>query len=475
MVKKALIIAAGNGSRLRKDGNDTPKPLRKVAGVPLLKRILLTAHKAGISEFVIVVGYAQDQIRKAVASYNLDLNIEFVENPDWQKSNGISVLAARKAIREDFILLMSDHVVSVEALNQLRRVPLGQQRAVLAVDYKLGTIFDMDDATKVQVNRDGQIQAIDKELQEFNAVDTGMFLCSTRLFSALEEACVNGNCSLSDGIRLLAARKQMGTFNVGAAHWQDVDTKPALRHAESLLLDECRKSTDGWIARNINRRISLWMTKYLVRTNLSANHMTGLTTLVGVASGVFAARGDYWNLLIGAVLFQLASILDGVDGEMSRLTFTSSKTGQWLDTISDNLTYVCFISGLSIAAFKTQDTTLSVLGITTLIGMALALVVTFTFLLSFTDSGSMIAIQKDFQQNENGNWLWQFLRKIQFAIKRDFFALLFMVLALLNQMGAILWLCCIGTNMVWLVLLNYRLGLFKPAVRKEAVNSSVHS
>ena len=468
MVKKALIIAAGNGSRLSRGHKDTPKPLRKVGGIPLIKRIILTAKQAGLTEFVIVVGYQKERVMEAVRSYDLGVKIEFIENDDWQKSNGISVLAARERIHEDFVLLMSDHIFTAKTLQNLRRTPLGSNRALLAIDYKLGMIFDMDDATKVRVAPDGQIKAIDKQLQHFNAVDTGMFLCSSRLFSALEEASVNGDCSLSDGIRLLASRRQMGLFNIEGAYWQDVDTPAALNHAEKILLNDCRKASDGWVARHINRPISLWMTKYLIRTNMSANHMTGLTTLVGVASGIFAARGDYWNMLLGATLFQLASILDGVDGEMSRIKLTASRVGQWLDTISDNLSYVSFVTGLVIAVNRQASPVMNVVGLMTLIGVGLALLVLFSFLLRFTDSGSLRAIQEDLKRPTQESRIIRFTQKFLFAVRRDFFALLFLVLALFGQQDVILWLCCIGFNLIWIVMLNYRFGLFKSPITKEA-------
>ena len=68
MVKKAVIIAAGMGSRLNGQGCGRPKPLVKVAGVGLLKRAILTARRAGISEFAIVIGYRGDEIREAIAN-----------------------------------------------------------------------------------------------------------------------------------------------------------------------------------------------------------------------------------------------------------------------------------------------------------------------------------------------------------------------------------------------------------------------
>ena len=101
MVKKAVIIAAGRGSRLNGNGEDLPKPLVPVAGVGLLKRTILSAKRAGIGEFVIVTGFRGQEIREAIASDpQVDVQIDWVENPEWELGNGRSVLKAREYVNE---------------------------------------------------------------------------------------------------------------------------------------------------------------------------------------------------------------------------------------------------------------------------------------------------------------------------------------------------------------------------------------
>ncbi|MBI2338753.1 MAG: NTP transferase domain-containing protein [Deltaproteobacteria bacterium] len=468
MIKKALVIAAGSGSRLSQGENDIPKPLRKVAGLPLIKRIILSAKKAGITEFIVVVGYQKEKIIQALSREDLGgrpglgVKIEFIENPEWQKSNGISVLAAREAIRENFVLLMSDHIFDPRTLERLRDVRLGANGAVLAVDSNLGSVFDMDDATKVLVEKD-QVIAIDKKLSQYNAVDTGMFLATPDLFEALEEVKKEGDCSLSDGIRLLASRSRMGAFDIGDAYWQDVDTPTSLKQAEKILFNTCRKPTDGFISRHFNRHISLFISRLLIKTNLSANHVTGLTALVGILAGVFVARGDYWNVLLGAFLFKLSSILDGCDGEISKLKFSSSRLGQWLDTLSDNLTYVCFIIGVVMGVARLGNPHIALMGSLTVFGVGMTILTAFVYLVRNSNSGSLLVIQRDFNKFEGGP-LKKFFSRVQFMIKRDFFALLFFVMAVFGKLEWILWTSLVGSNIAWMVFLNSYLGLFKPTV-----------
>jgi choline kinase len=233
----ALILAAGNGSRLKNVSGALPKPLVSFNGRPLLEHILLGGRDAGIERFVIVVGYRADAIRSWVASRHFGgMRIDFVENPEYNKSNGISVLRGGEAIYQNFLLMMSDHIFESETAAALLRQRVDEDGTILAVDRKLESIFDMDDATKVRCVGDYIID-IGKELTRFDAVDTGMFLCTPAIFTALERATVNGNCSLSDGMRLLATNRKLRAFDIGDAIWQDVDTPEALTFGTNIFGD----------------------------------------------------------------------------------------------------------------------------------------------------------------------------------------------------------------------------------------------
>src|SRR5262245_720762 len=295
MIRQAVILAAGNGSRIQRFKDDVPKPLRKVCGMTLIKRAILTAKMAGIRDFVIVVGHKGDQIIASLSEDNsLDVNLQFVTNPDWNKSNGLSLLAVRPYIHGEFLLMMSDHIFDRHAVRKIVALTSPQEEVILAVDKKLDQIFDLEDATKVKL-LDDKIIRIGKELKAYDAYDTGLFRCSSSIFEVLERIHrEKGDVSLSEGMRFFAYQGQMGTCDISEYYWQDVDTPEALHHAEKLLFRSLRKPTDGWIARNINRPISLTLSRLLMKTPLSANHVTGLVTLIGILSGYFVSSGRYW-------------------------------------------------------------------------------------------------------------------------------------------------------------------------------------
>lgn len=232
-VKQCLILAAGNGTRLRAVSHGNPKPLVHFRGRPILEHVVLGAQQAGIERFVIVVGYRSDLIRRWFAKrWHGTVSVTWVENPEYHKSNGISVLRAREEFHENFLLLMADHVFDTRMAKTMLHQRLAPGEVILAVDPNIKQVFDLDDATKVRREGD-RIVDIGKEIGNYDALDTGMFGCSPALFDRLQSAVRDGNCSLSDGMRQLAQERRLRALEIGEARWQDLDTPEALAHAET--------------------------------------------------------------------------------------------------------------------------------------------------------------------------------------------------------------------------------------------------
>jgi histidinol-phosphate aminotransferase len=235
-VNRAIVLAAGLGSRLTEDGDLTPKPMRCVAGVPLIVRVLRTLQTAGIEEAIVVVGHCGQIIKNAVSSEDkLELSVTFVENHDYLKKNGVSVLAAAGYIDRECVLTMSDHLYSPELVRRLLAAQIPSSGGALAVDYDIPRCFDLDDATKVAIER-GRIVRIGKELDAYDALDTGVFRIGPSLVAELSRVVEqNGDASLSDGVQALSRRGVFAAVDVGKVRWIDVDTQPALERAETML------------------------------------------------------------------------------------------------------------------------------------------------------------------------------------------------------------------------------------------------
>jgi len=236
MIDLALILAAGHGSRLRHHVPVPHKALISIGGEPLLTRTCRTLAGIGLREIVIVTGHSGAAVRAALAEVEgLQADLMFVENERWTQSNGLSVLAAAERLDRQYLLLMADHVFDPALLRDIVHVSPGDEDVILAVDRKLGSIYDMDYATKVQVEGE-YIVDIGKELEEYNGVDAGLFACSGALVENLRSVEKSrGDCSVTDGVRSLAMHHRFRCFDIGDGWWQDIDTPGSLEHGARLL------------------------------------------------------------------------------------------------------------------------------------------------------------------------------------------------------------------------------------------------
>jgi choline kinase len=152
--KLALILAAGNGSRIAARSGDGPKPLVSLNGKPLLQHVMSNARDAGIERFVVVVGYRGQAIKEWYENHPLSgVQVTWIENRDFRKDNGVSVLCAKKVVREKFLLMMADHIFESETAKSLLHQPIGKDEVILAIDRNIASVFDIDDATKVRLEK----------------------------------------------------------------------------------------------------------------------------------------------------------------------------------------------------------------------------------------------------------------------------------------------------------------------------------
>ena len=233
-IAEAVILMAGSGSRLRGADESFLKPLVPILGRPLISYTIDALAGAGIRKINAVVGFESERLVAAVRRLvPAGIEICFIENPEWQKQNGISFLAAKDYVAAPFLLTMSDHLFD-EAIVDLLIESADLGCLNLAIDRKLNSIFDLDDAMKVQ-SRGDQVIAIGKNLHAYDAIDMGLFICPLEIFEYFERAKQRGDCSLADGVRLMAADNKVRAIDIGDAWWQDIDTPEMLQQAEKKL------------------------------------------------------------------------------------------------------------------------------------------------------------------------------------------------------------------------------------------------
>ena len=375
---KCLIIAAGKGSRLRQQGDS--KPLIPILGLPLIERVIRTAMEAGADDFLVVTGYQEELIRSFLVSLTdrLECSITPIFNEDWGKENGLSVLKAKEYLQEPFLLLMADHLFDPSIARELMVLALSDGEIALGVDGDTrNSSVDMEDVTRVKT-RDGKILDIGKGLTDFNGFDTGIFLCTPAIFKALERSAKqDGDTTLSGAVKILAAEGKAKTFEISGRFWIDVDDPAAFRRAEnSILADLKDKPNDGPVSRYLNRPVSIRISRRLVDHQITPNQISLFSFLCSVlAAGLFALDG-YFALLLGGLLAQFASIVDGCDGEVARLKYQCSAYGGWFDAVLDRYADAFLLFGLTWHAYTDKiDSFILLIGFMAIIG---------SFMLSYT-------------------------------------------------------------------------------------------
>ena len=343
-----LIIAAGRGSRLSE--KKLVKPLLRVAGLPLIERVILTAEEAGLKNFYVVTGYQRDRIEYYLSELSLrrKLNITCIYNQKWEsEGNGVSVLTASPYLKNTFVLLMADHLFEPSTLSDLIKQPIGEGEIILATDSRIkgNTNVDMEDVTRVKVEN-GFIVNIGKELPEYNAFDTGMFLCTHSIFSGIEESTAKGNSSLSGGVQVLADRGKAKVFDIDSRYWKDIDTVKDLKRAERHIFFRSGKPLDGWVSRKINRKVSTRIFSPLL-LNLFPDITPNIASIISFLTAILAGTAFFLlRPLPGAIILQIASILDGCDGEIARLKKTGTSFGGFLDSIFDRYADTFLLFGM---------------------------------------------------------------------------------------------------------------------------------
>ncbi|MGP7796090.1 NTP transferase domain-containing protein [Sphingomonas sp. CLY1604] len=229
MLTTGLLLAAGQGSRLR---TVTPyKPLCPVGGRALIDHALDGMAAAGLTRAIVSLGYGAEAIAAHLAARAWPLEVLTVMT-DWHQPNGVSALAARALVGEEgAVLAMCDHLVRPRHYRRLAKAGAGEGLR-LGIDRRLGHAWvDPLDVTCVATRGDA-IVAIGKGLEPHDCYDTGVFAVGQAFFAALATL---DSPSLTEGVRILAARGHAKVVDCSDLDWLDVDDAPAFAHAEGWM------------------------------------------------------------------------------------------------------------------------------------------------------------------------------------------------------------------------------------------------
>ena len=358
-IDTAVILAAGKGERISNTDGFVAKPLIKIFDVSLIERSIKNLiNNLNIKKIYIVTGFNHNEINNHLVKLQnkFSLNIEAVFAKDWEKGNGASFLAILDKIKhEQFYLLMVDHLFNDEFYKTILKYKINN-KSCLIISRTLSFLNDFNDATKVKVGGE-KINDIGKSIKDSNAFDTGFFILNSSEFNNVSKLSVRKKLSLTEVIQELVQQKKLYFIEVSEDSWFDIDTNQDLLKAKNYLLNNSNsKINDGSISKYINRPISKWITSKITDYPLTPNQISIVVFFVSMLSGLIISMEGYFFLLLGALLAQLSSILDGCDGEIARLKLLKSKFGGWFDQVLDRYSDLFIFTGLTFHTYFIHKT-----------------------------------------------------------------------------------------------------------------------
>jgi CDP-L-myo-inositol myo-inositolphosphotransferase len=339
-----VVLAAGRSQRLADVTGGGSKALIRLGGLTLVERAVRSLKQAGVAEVVVVTGSHAGPVGAVISRMGVS-RVRCLLAEDWELGNGASLAAAEPVVGDEplFALVMADHVFSERAFTELLRAG---QPAVL-VDPAPGPSV-WEEGCRVRFHQ-GRATAFGKHLAE-PAVDCGAFLVPPGIFPALREAAAGGDHSLAGALSRLAARRSLLPVPLPPnSWWQDIDTPRDLEVARNQLRRGLTKESEGPISRYLNRPVSTRISMALAPLRLSPAALSFAALMLCVVAALFLAQGTG---IVGGLLVQAASILDGVDGEVARLQLRAGPRGAMLDGVLDRFADVAVALGLGLWALS---------------------------------------------------------------------------------------------------------------------------
>ena len=420
-LKVAIVLANEPASNL----DLSHSALAEVGALPLVLRAILSARSAGADRIVVAIDPVNGPaIRRRLASTKrLPDSVEWLE---VLPEGAISIAVQRAAANaERVVLIMGD-------------------RSYHPSLYRSANEWDGDGA--LELVSDGVLVGL-TALSRDLALD--LVRDSSSKIGTIEE--------LHEWIRNRHAAKFGPTVvyckTVGQDKWQTIANEQDRFVAEKKLESWLVKPTDGIFAR-MNRRVSIPISRQLIKFPITPNMVSLFTLGVSFASGLYFGLGGYWNVLIGAVLSVWASILDGCDGEVARLKLQASDFGCWLDTICDYLYYVFIFVGMTVGLVRsTGKTSYLAWGGMLLLG-AIAMFVMASIgrqRLSGQRPEQYLAVWQKKAERQMSNPLAYIGRHLEFIIRRCFLPYALFAFALLNLTWIPICVGAVGANLAWII------------------------
>jgi len=330
--------------------------------LPQIKRLIITAQRAGIDHFTIITEDSDSPLRDLLANDN---RIE--SSIDWAT---IKEQIDFKDI--PYLILQSNLLTTPEALSNFIDTDVDKDEIFI--------LTDTSDDPWIKTDEDRV-----EEIASNGGKAVGAFIASGKLLGHY----FSDTKSLNTMIPQLINEGKAKYRKFSGKYWMRLseDTNTA-KQAEDLIFNYVGKTATGWISININSKFSLPTSRQLIKTPLTPNMISIGINIIGSLCGILYALG---HPVIGALLMHAATILDRCDGEVARVKLMETKKGQWVDTISDQFTVLSFLLGVPIGYYLISDKPIAlVLGGINVSIFLFFVIWSFYFLTRYTNSGSLV-------------------------------------------------------------------------------------
>ncbi len=227
------------------------------------------------------------------------------------------------------------------------------------------------------------------------------------------------------------------------------DARGFHRHLERHLI----KSADGMFA-SWNRRLSLPLTRVLARLPVTPNMVTYFTLAVSAYGAYWLARGGYWEMLLGALVTQIASILDGNDGELARLKIVDGDFGTWLDTICDYIAYFLTFGGITWGLYSRSGASLYLWVGGLMFAGALLSMVWLSYFRRYRvprgEAGNLSKYAIEKLSSNADDWVSLWSKRFRPFATRAVFPYFLILFGVLDLWGLVLVVGAIGSHLVWI-------------------------
>jgi bifunctional UDP-N-acetylglucosamine pyrophosphorylase/glucosamine-1-phosphate N-acetyltransferase len=237
---KTLILAAGEGTRMRPLTANTPKPLLLVAGKPFLQHIIESLKAVKIKDILILIGWRQERIKEYFGNgKKFGVNITYLEQ-DERLGTAHAISIAEPHINKSFLCINGDIVINNKFITHMIKTHQKFKESIMA----LQEVPNPSDYGVVELKKDHVTRIVEKPIKpKSNLINTGIYILTPEIFEKISETpkSSRGEYEITDSLQLLVNEKKLfGT--VPSYSWVDVSLPWHLLDANKILSENIRSS-----------------------------------------------------------------------------------------------------------------------------------------------------------------------------------------------------------------------------------------